>query len=208
LRLEACGLQLLPTTILVEPCTATHEVKRSVFVAVAEPLSEPGQVEALLEKLRDPDARHNCWAWRCDGEYRFNDDGEPAGTAGRPMLQAIEGAGLERTLVVVRRYFGGIKLGAGGLVRAYSAATAACLDEAQTRHLTPHITLEIQVPFAHSQTLFQLLGNRQVSAPNHSPDGVSVTVLIAETESETLLSELRNQTRGQIQVKRGDVELA
>ena len=70
----------------------------------------------------DPEATHNCWAYKIGQEYRFNDDGEPGGTAGRPILQAIEGQGMDRVAVLVVRWFGGVKLGAGGLVRAAAAA--------------------------------------------------------------------------------------
>jgi len=76
--------------------------------------------QAALAGLIDADATHNCWAWRYGTHSRSSDDGEPAGTAGRPILAAIDGQGLDRLLVVVTRWYGGIKLGAGGLVRAKS----------------------------------------------------------------------------------------
>lgn len=196
-----------PFTILTSSCSAEHEVKKSVFVAIAEPLSSPDEVIELLAAHRDPDARHHCWAWRCNGEYRFSDDGEPAGTAGRPILQAVEGAGLERILVIVRRYFGGIKLGAGGLVRAYSAATTACLTNAQTRQLTPHVQLHLQVPFSYTQALFNALASNQSSDPLHTSQGISITTWVAMSECDRLMDTLRNLTRGQIQAQRGAIEL-
>lgn len=196
-----------PLTILASPCSAEHQVKKSVFVAIAEPLGSPDAAGQLLASHRDPDARHHCWAWRCNGDYRFSDDGEPAGTAGRPILQAVEGAGLERTLVIVRRYFGGIKLGAGGLVRAYSAATTACLANAQTRQLTPHVHLHLQAPFSCTQALFSALAGYAASDPVHSSQGISLTAWVAAAECDPLLANLRNITRGQIQARRGDIEL-
>ncbi len=202
-------MQLLtPITILDTACQGRHEVKRSVFVAFAEPLADPAAVEGLIDKYRDVDARHHCWAWRCNGEYRFSDDGEPAGTAGRPILQAIEGADIDRTLVIVRRYFGGIKLGAGGLVRAYSAAATACLANAATRQLTPHIHMRLKVPFAHTQTLFQVVGSAAASGPSHTSEGVAITALVDLALHQQMLDELRNQTRGQIIVELGDTLLA
>ncbi|MCB9549908.1 MAG: YigZ family protein [Myxococcales bacterium] len=79
-----------------------------------------------------PEATHHCYAWRGDGRdaFRWGDDGEPAGSAGRPMLAAIDGRGLSHTVVIVVRWFGGTKLGVGGLVRAYGAAAAEGLDAA------------------------------------------------------------------------------
>lgn len=95
------------------------EVKRSRFVAHAVPLPSPEAAPVLLQTLQDLQAAHNCWAYKVGAQYRFSDDGEPAGTAGRPILSAIEAQHLDRVMVVVTRYFGGIKLGVGGLVRAY-----------------------------------------------------------------------------------------
>lgn len=201
-------MQLSPLTILDAPCNAEHEVKKSVFQAFAEPLASPAHADQLLKKHYRSDARHHCWAWRCNGEYRFNDDGEPAGTAGRPILQAMEGADIERALVVVRRYFGGIKLGAGGLVRAYSAAAAACLDTAQTRQLTPHVQLTLQVPFEHTQALFQLLAEHQTSAPEHDSHGVRIQALVALRDSDALIDSLNSHTHGLVRVTRGETLLA
>ena len=81
-------------------------------------------------RIADPTATHNCWAYRIGSEYRFSDDGEPAGTAGRPILAAIDGQGCDQVVVVVTRWYGGIKLGAGGLVRAYGGCAAECLRAA------------------------------------------------------------------------------
>ena len=78
----------------------------------------------------DPAANHNCWAWRTGQVYRFNDDGEPSGTAGKPILAAIDGQGLDRVAVVVTRWFGGVLLGSGGLIRAYGGTAALGLREA------------------------------------------------------------------------------
>ena len=106
---------------------ASHllEVKHSRFLAQAAPVATPDDALAFLREIAVPDATHNCWAYRIGGEYRSSDDGEPAGTAGRPILAAIDGQGFDRVMVVVTRWYGGIKLGAGGLVRAYGGAAAA-----------------------------------------------------------------------------------
>ena len=107
----------------------THaiEVKHSRFIAHAAPVATPADAMDVLKDVEVRDATHNCWAWRIGGDYRSSDDGEPAGTAGRPILAAIDGQGFDRVMVVVTRWFGGVKLGAGGLVRAYGgAAASAC----------------------------------------------------------------------------------
>ena len=116
---------------LAAPAHHEKEIKKSRFMAVA--MRAETSVEAMeqIGKVSLPDATHNCWAYKIGGEYRFSDDGEPGGSAGRPILAAIEGQELDRVTVVVSRYFGGIKLGVGGLVRAYGGTAAECLRQAQ-----------------------------------------------------------------------------
>lgn len=115
-------------------CTCEFEEKKSVFIAdtFVVQSAEDAENAVLGIKKRYPDATHHCYAYALkSGSYkRFNDDGEPSGTAGMPILNVIERLSLSNTLVVVTRYFGGIKLGAGGLVRAYSAAAAQVLTKA------------------------------------------------------------------------------
>lgn len=194
-------------TILANPCSATYEVKKSVFVGFAEPLSSPSDVRYLLKKHHDSDARHHCWAWRFDGEYRFSDDGEPAGTAGRPILQALEGAGLERTLMIVRRYFGGIKLGAGGLVRAYSTATSVSLQEASVKTLVPQVELRVRAPFEHTQALFLILAQYHSGEPIHTSAGIEVQAQVPVDDADSIQDQLHNQTHGQVSIQVGEPSL-
>ena len=122
------------------------EIRRSRFVAHAARVDDPSETLAFHASVADPSATHNCWAWRIDQAYRFNDDGEPASTAGKPILSAIEGKGLEHVMVVVTRYFGGIKLGVGGLVRAYAGAAARCIDRAGVVEIQSRVECEIADP--------------------------------------------------------------
>lgn len=105
-------------------------VKKSRFLAVAGPVASEPAAKAFIAEHSDSTANHNCWAWRVGQSYRFNDDGEPSGTAGKPILQAIDRLELDGVAVVVTRWFGGILLGSGGLVRAYGGAAAECLRAA------------------------------------------------------------------------------
>src|SRR5699024_6278844 len=104
---------------LIEPVTHEAEIKKSRFIARAAPVDDEAAALAFIERVIDPAANQNCWARLIGDSYRFDDAGEPGGTAGRPILQAIENQGYDRTVVVVTRFFGGIKLGTGGLARAY-----------------------------------------------------------------------------------------
>ena len=115
---------------LAQPVSHTLEVKHSRFIAHTAPIDSAAAAMAILQQVAAADATHNCWAYRYGRDYRSSDDGEPAGTAGRPILAAIDGQGFDRVMVVVTRWFGGIKLGAGGLVRAYGGAAAECLRTA------------------------------------------------------------------------------
>jgi putative IMPACT (imprinted ancient) family translation regulator len=103
---------------LAEEVTAELEAKKSRFIAHAAPAASPAAALSFIAARRDAAARHSAWAYRCGpGQFRSSDDGEPGGTAGRPILAAIEGAALDACVVVVVRWYGGIQLGTGGLTR-------------------------------------------------------------------------------------------
>ncbi|MFW5927013.1 MAG: IMPACT family protein, partial [Wenzhouxiangella sp.] len=130
---------------------AEHEdvVRNSRFIARAAPCRDEAGAMAFIERVSDPAATHNCWAWKAGERYRFNDDGEPGGTAGRPILQAIEGRDMDFVVVVVTRHFGGIKLGTGGLARAYGGTAAEVLRTAPSEPIVRRIRLRARLPFEH-----------------------------------------------------------
>lgn len=106
-----------------------YEEKKSVFLSSVRPVKTEEEAVAFIESVRKKhwDARHTCWAYSVGAEYpvlRASDDGEPQGTAGRPILDVLDGAGLRNAVITVTRYFGGTLLGTGGLVRAYTAAAS------------------------------------------------------------------------------------
>ena len=135
---------------VVGEAKAELTVERSRFLAWAAGVADEAQaiefIAAASKKFYD--ATHNCYAFSAGQVKRFSDDGEPSGTAGRPILNVIEQKGLENTVVVVTRYFGGVKLGAGGLVRAYSNAAAAALDRAEQAEITRAREISLSVPFS------------------------------------------------------------
>jgi uncharacterized YigZ family protein len=121
---------------LAAPGTGTYKDRGSKFVAYAFPVESEEEALGHLECLRKehPKARHHCFAWRLGTEgrrFRFNDDGEPTGTAGRPILGQIDAAGLTNVVVIVVRYFGGTLLGTSGLIRAYRQSAAEALRQGQ-----------------------------------------------------------------------------
>ena len=124
---------------LAGPATFELEAKRSRFLARAAPVESPEAALAFLHEVADPQATHNCWAYRIGADYRSSDDGEPGGSAGRPILAAIEGQGVDQVMVVVTRWYGGTNLGVGGLVRAYGGAAAECRRPAPRRPLVDFV---------------------------------------------------------------------
>lgn len=130
------------------PCSYREEVRKSRFTAHAAPVSGADEALAFFARHADPTATHNCWAYRIGAAYRFNDDGEPGGTAGRPILQAIDGQACDRVAVLVVRWFGGTLLGAGGLVRAYGGCAANCLRLGQRVPLLDLVQAEVACTFA------------------------------------------------------------
>ncbi len=116
----------MPFTIAAQ-VSYEEEIKKSRFQAIAVPVENEAAVKAFLEENKDITTTHQCWAWKIGHQVRFNDDGEPSGTAGRPILATIEGNQLTNVLVLVNRWYGGVKLGTGGLVRAYGGSAGQCL---------------------------------------------------------------------------------
>ena len=125
-----------------------QDIRKSRFLAIACPVESETEAKAQLAEISDASASHNCWAWRIGQTYRFSDDGERSGTAGKPILQAIDGQDLDRTLVVVTRWFGGILLGSGGLMRAYGGTAAACLRAAAKTEYVERATLSVSLGFS------------------------------------------------------------
>lgn len=144
------------------------QVRKSRFIARVQPVTDRDQALEAVAKAREafPDARHHCWAYVI-GEpgaatsAAMNDDGEPSGTAGKPILSVMEHKGLGDLVVVVTRYFGGIKLGAGGLVRAYAGATEAVLSTVPVVQAVPMSQARIRLDFSLEQRLRHFLSQHQ-----------------------------------------------
>lgn len=185
---------------LAAPASHLLEVKHSRFLAQAVAIDSADAAQATLAPLCDPAATHNCWAWRVGAQYRSSDDGEPAGTAGRPILAAIDGQGCDQVLVVVTRWFGGIKLGAGGLVRAYGGAAAECLRCAEKRPLIVCAELEFACPFANLGDAHAALNAAEASKIDErfDADGVTLRIRLPADRVDDLKTRLRDATRDRV----------
>ena len=187
--------------------TTAHplEVKHSRFLAQAAPAKTPDAALAFLAEVADPDATHNCWAYRIGGDYRSSDDGERAGTAGRPILAAINGQGFDQVMVVVTRWYGGIKLGAGGLVRAYGGAAAECLRTAPRQPLVAMAMLELHAVFDDIGTVHAALtvNGAEKRAETFLVDGVRVQLSLPADRVDALKARLRDATRDRVRIITG-----
>lgn len=140
----------MPTYTLATPVHSDLEIRKSRFIGLATPVPDREAAMAVLQDLRaqHPAATHVCWALLAGGQSGMSDDGEPSGTAGRPILEVLRHHDLDGVLAAVIRYYGGVKLGAGGLVRAYTDAIAAALKDAERVERIAYATLDIEVDYA------------------------------------------------------------
>lgn len=189
-----------PFTTLAAAHRHDAVIENSEFLAFAERADTPEAALAQLAALRTryPDATHHCWAYRIGPAYRFGDDGEPGGTAGAPILRAIEGQGVDHVMVVVVRYYGGVKLGTGGLVRAYGGTAAECLRTAPRLEVRPRQALQVSVPFEHLSGLYHLLGqwDTQRGEETYTATGVTLPVKVYPEDVDGFGAALRDATRG------------
>ncbi|QNP48768.1 IMPACT family protein [Diaphorobacter aerolatus] len=130
-------------------------IKKSRFIGCVQPMTDRASAQAVVDSLRvqHPGAAHVCWALLAGGQSAAVDDGEPGGTAGRPMLDVLRHQDLEGVLATVVRYFGGVKLGAGGLVRAYTDSVAQALLHAEKIERQVWVELECTLPYSHEGLL-------------------------------------------------------
>ncbi|WP_298811009.1 YigZ family protein [uncultured Psychrobacter sp.] len=178
--------------------TTRLEIKKSEFIAYAYPVTSREQAMFHVEQLREqyPDARHFCWAYIIGDPDNttsagFDDDGEPSGTAGRPILNVLQHKSIGNVIVIVVRYFGGIKLGAGGLTRAYAGSAQAAVDEMILNPYVPMTQIQILAEFAteaQCRYMIESLGGH-IDDVSYSKQ-VTLTATLAEADVENLKARL------------------
>lgn len=187
---------------LASPHRLEQVVNKSRFLALVSRAEDRAAALAFVEANRVPTATHNCFAFRGGADYKFSDDGEPGGTAGQPILRAIDGQGLDQVVALVVRWFGGIKLGSGGLVRAYGGVAAECLRTAPRIEMKPMTTLEIEILFEHVATLYRLLdgaGARRIDE-RYTDTGLALVAELLDESRAPFEARLRDATRGRARV--------
>lgn len=176
-------------------------VKKSRFRAVASPIAGEQDAKDMLAAHADPGANHHCWAWRVGQSYRFNDDGEPSGTAGKPILQAIDGQSLDNVMVIVTRWFGGVLLGTGGLIRAYGGTASACLRASRIIELIPMTETTIHVGFSDLALVKARLGAAagvRVTDEAFLGTGAQLTLAIPQAAADDIARMIADATSGRV----------
>lgn len=184
---------------LAAPASHAVEIKKSRFLAQARSVATPEAALAWIDSLRGNGGGHHCWAYRIGSAYRYNDDGEPSSSAGKPILAAIDGQDLDRAVVVVTRWFGGIKLGIGGLIRAYGGSAAQCLRQAQRHPIVPTAPMTLTCDFSQWALLEVRLHERGivVAAVDYGAHAVCTTLCVPITQIPDVTRLISDVTQGQ-----------
>ncbi|MCI0156112.1 IMPACT family protein [Leifsonia shinshuensis] len=188
---------------LAFPVSSALEVRRSRFLGSALPVADREGALAEVARLRaeHPGAAHVCWALLAGGQSGMSDDGEPSGTAGRPILEVLRHHELEGVLGVVVRYFGGVKLGAGGLVRAYTDAIATALADAETVERVRETVLELRADYADAERVRRWADAEGFAEPEaeYGAD-VVLRLRLPETERAAALRAIADLGQGRVRV--------
>ncbi len=192
---------------------AEYVIKKSKFIARAVHITTEEEAQAYLRDGKNQywDARHNCYAYQLGENFekqKSSDDGEPSGTAGKPILEVLKNKKLTNTLIVVTRYFGGIKLGTGGLIRAYGTAAVAALDNAIIEDYIDCRILYLQTDYSFLSATERLLPDfKAVITKRDFADFVSLTVEVPEDKADECLLALRDKTNGTLTVREKDKKI-
>jgi len=191
-----------------QKCRFEEKVKSSRFIATARPISSESDATDFIEEMRREyhDANHNAFAWKVgigrSQRYRYSDDGEPSGTAGLPILKAIDGRSLSNVCVVVTRYFGGIKLGTGGLMRSYGRMAMDLLRTCEIEKKFYTETVAFSVSFDFVNVAHNIINNfdAELKDSQYSED-VSFEVEIRASQLTAFKNKLSDGTNGQVRLK-------
>ena len=189
---------------LEQAATFEQIVKKSRFLAIALPVADEAEAKAAIAAHAQAGANHNCWAWRIGAAYRFSDDGEPSGTAGKPILAAIDGQSLDRAVIIVTRWFGGILLGSGGLVRAYGGTAAACIKVAALVEVKPSVRGIVSLDFsdlARVKARLQSVIDLSITEEHFNETGADMLLQVPEAKTEEVSRLVSDMTSGRAELK-------
>ncbi|MCH5342246.1 MAG: YigZ family protein [Acetatifactor sp.] len=197
--------------VLLKGGQGEYEEKKSRFIATVQKCEREEEAAAFIEEMKKKywDARHNCSAF-CIGARgeltRCSDDGEPSGTAGRPMLEVLTGEGIRNAAVVVTRYFGGVLLGTGGLVRAYTRAVQEGLKNCVIGRMRAGFEVEVQTDYSGIGKILYILGNFGIEPISSDyTDTVTLRLLVPGEHVDRLQNQIVEATGGRVAFHRGNV---
>ena len=185
----------------------TTVIERSKFICYVKGIAGETDAKEFVAEIRKMNslANHNCYAYIADENgliEKFSDDGEPQGTAGKPMLEALHGGGFKKTVAVVTRYFGGVKLGTGGLVRAYGGAVSECLKKAAVMDMRRAVFLSVKTDYEGYNAILRSQKNKAFSVYDTEFGGDIVIKIAVETGcSEAVIKGLTDCTLGRAEIK-------
>ena len=196
----------MPSTLL-GLCEYREEIRKSRFITLAAPITNAQQAQDFIEQHSDLNASHNCWAWKHGDQYRSSDDGEPGGTAGRPILSAIEAQDCDQVVVLVIRWYGGIQLGTGGLARAYGGGANKCLQGAEKLRLISRVGLDCSCNFSELALIKLRVAESGGLLINETftANGVDLQLALAEEQIAPLQQQLASISRGRILLHRREL---
>ncbi|MFC0214443.1 YigZ family protein [Paenibacillus chartarius] len=202
---------MIPTYRTVQTAgTAEVVIKKSRFIGHCRPVQDEGEALRFIESIRKEhwSATHNCFAYVIgmrDEIQKQSDDGEPSGTAGKPILEVIKHQGLKNTVVVVTRYFGGIMLGAGGLIRAYTDGAVIGIEAAKPVWMKLHREVRVRVEYTWlGKVENELRGRGTLLGPTEYTDQVTVVCFPLEPEADAFIAWMTDLTQGQAAIEAGD----
>lgn len=193
---------------LIGICEFREEIRKSRFITLAAPISSAADAQVFIEHHSDLNATHNCWAWKLGDQYRSNDDGEPGGTAGRPILAAIEAQEFDQVVVLVIRWYGGIQLGTGGLARAYGGGANKCLQQAERMALVHRISIEFDCSFSELALVKVRVAelNGLMVQETFTANGVELQISLSPEHIDVLQRQLADISRGRILLRQATGE--
>ncbi len=190
---------------LASPAESKITIKGSKFLGYAFPAENLKEIELILHDIRKKyyDATHHCYAWQLgsdkDMTFRYNDDGEPSGTAGKPMYGAILRLDLTNVLVISIRYYGGTKLGTGGLIKAYGQSASDTLNLARIKTVVTGDTLKFSSSYEHHPVIMRIVNKYHlISIDQDFAETVKVTLEVEENLTEQILNEVKDATNGAV----------
>lgn len=192
-------MPLAPYKTPNQPSKTEFTVNKSRFIGRCYPVADEQEALELIKEIRDlhSDATHNCWAYNLrGGVMRFSDDGEPGGTAGMPIMDTLLRSNTQDALIIVTRYFGGILLGSGGLVRAYGRSANAALNGSGTVAMRPGCVIEFSVDYTRYGALEGFVRSNSVVKSVEFLESVRFSCLVPAENAETFLADIIERTDG------------